>query len=132
MKTQIPLTVDRRFGSLTVKRIMDDGLIFTTCTCGGSRMLTRRQLTGGAVTTCVRCANANRRKARPRVEPPVPPAPIVTQEKKRPVCTAFCVGRLIDGRWMVAHNPDCPRLGLFAIKPGTAQRIDTRVYPATE
>ena len=92
---QQPIAIDRRYGKLTVARLLENGLVFCVCDCGSSREVKRERLTGGSVDCCQRCAKHNRSHLNRRnAEPPLPPAP--EPPKPEPV---NCNGKTVDG-WL--------------------------------
>lgn len=122
--------INERVGSLTVIRDLGNDLFHCECDCGRYRTVSRTRLTSKDIESCRKCAIKNRKTAylkRP-ADPPEPEPPKLAEVR---TCTAFCIGRLIDGRWMIAHDPDCAVLGLFRINLRTARKAETRVYPPT-
>lgn len=112
MRASTALTINRRFGSLVVKRINDDGTCFCLCACGSQRTVLRAQLTSQSITKCRACANASRQKPNPQV-PYEPPEKLVKIEI--PKCSSLCAKRVIDSVLYESHQPDCPRIGVFKV-----------------
>lgn len=106
--------INRRFGDLVVKREIGPDKFFCVCdpekgkcvvSFGGSRELTRRQLTRGRVTSCEACADRNRRTL--NHERPIPP-PEATARIELPKCLG-CEVRTVGGVKYVAIQPDCKK-----------------------
>lgn len=103
--------LNTRVGDLIVKRDMGNGTYFCVCEpldreCGRSRTVLRVRLVSNDIDRCLFCANAGRRgKLRAPVAEPEP-----VKAEPKPQCTEFCIGRLIDGRWLIAHDSTCPKM----------------------
>ena len=120
-----PLKIGRVFNDLTVIEINDDGTVLCFCRgkhCKGmgTRIIKRGQLTSRSIKGCRKCASQNRIT-------PTQSQPMPKPEPRKPearTCTRFCIGRLIDGRWMIAHDPDCKKLNLFPVNMRTERRTE--------
>jgi hypothetical protein len=106
----------RSFGALSPKRLQPNGLYFCLCDGSesengckgeGSREVARHQLTQRAVSSCRRCANANKHTPnKPVIEKPLELEPVKVEIPK---CHPHCYVK--DG-WSY-HSPDCERLGVM-------------------
>ena len=100
--------LNKNFGKLTVKRHLPDDMEFCTCACGSYRHVRRRLLITQSVTSCHKCAVANRKAANAKQREPEP-------EVILPEPVAICTGRIEKG--FLLCSPDCPRHGLSGAWP---------------